>query len=135
MLPFSPSTVIFSADGSASMPSWSASQKWKVISSICGHSTLRGSLVTLYKRISFISRPAPAYLSHPEWNEEGVAEEGSTASALQAVDSPLLFSFGEFLKFSEVSSVLLEVDCNNYSNCVFAPHQIFTFSRPACVLH
>lgn len=73
------------------MPSWSASQKWKVISSICSH-TLATTLLweghwSLYKRISFISRPAPAYLSHPDWNEGQVGEEASTASAPQAADS------------------------------------------------
>lgn len=72
MLPFSPRAVIFSVDGSASMPSWSTSQKWKVISSICGHSTLRGSLVTVQK--NFIYFQACSCLSEPpgvEWRRGG----------------------------------------------------------------
>lgn len=72
MFPFSPSAVIFSADGSASIPSWSASQKWKVISSICGHSTLRGSLVTVQK--IFIYFQACSCLSEApgvEWRRGG----------------------------------------------------------------
>lgn len=66
------------------MPSWSTSQKWKVISSICSH-TLAPTLLweghwSMYKRISFISSPAPAYLSHPEWNEGGMGGRGGLHS-------------------------------------------------------
>lgn len=68
MLSISLKTVIFSADGSASMPSRSVSQKWKVISSICSHSTPRGSMVTVQK--NFIYFQACSCLSEPpgvEW--------------------------------------------------------------------
>lgn len=92
MLPFFPSAVIFSADGSASMPLRSASQKWKVISSICGHSTLRGSLVTVQK--NFIYFQVCSCLSEPpgvEWRRGGWGGLHSLSTAGSWQPPALLF--------------------------------------------
>lgn len=133
MLPFSPSAVIFSADGSASMPSWSTSQKWKVISSICGHSTLRGSLVTVQK--NFIYFQACSCLSEPpgvEWRRGGWggAPQPQCCRQLTASCYALFRNSWSFLK---CLLSFWKLDCSISSNSVVCCTPDICFLLMRCV--
>lgn len=119
---FSLSAVIFSADGSASMPSRSASQKWKVISSICGHSTLRGSLVTVQKNFIYFQACSCLSKATRSGMKKGRLRTAPQPQHCRQLTASCCSLFRNSWSFLKCFLSFWKSDWSIYSNCVFAMH-------------